>query len=312
MPMCLRRMTASWFSSMPDDRLAGHGDLALVGHVEPGDEVEQRRLAAARGAHDGHELARAAGRGRRPRSARTGAVSCSKVRYTARTATARSTGTSAEPSAVDRATAGSTWLARRCRSWSWCRSLQSARHVGADAVGQDRRLPALDQLGLQLLGAGRRVSVRRVPRRLAEHGLARLGELLEALGTGSRRRRRRVYSTRSSEPSSAAATSPVDSPMPSPNGRQALGSSQRSFTRPCAACMASAAARARSAWSLARDRGAEHGHDRVADVLHDGAALAEDRPVHLGPVGVELRGQRRRVGVLGDRRVAADVGHQRR
>ena len=39
---------------------------------------------------------------------------------------------------------------------------------------------------------------------------------------------------------------------------------------------------------------------------------AEDGPVHLGAVRVELRGELRRVGVLGDGRVAADVAHQHR
>ena len=38
------------------DELARDGDRALVGHVEPRDEVEQRRLAAARRAHQRHEL----------------------------------------------------------------------------------------------------------------------------------------------------------------------------------------------------------------------------------------------------------------
>ena len=45
-----------------------------------------------------------------------------------------------------------------------------------------------------------------------------------------------------------------------------------SLTAACAACIAAAATSARSAWSLVRDRRAEHGHHRVADVLHHGAA----------------------------------------
>ncbi len=52
-----------------------------------------------------------------------------------------------------------------------------------------------------------------------------------------------------------------------------------------------------------RDRRAEHRHHRVADELHDRAALAEDGPVHRGAVHVELPGQLARVGVLGDGRV---------
>jgi hypothetical protein len=41
------------------DAATGHGDAAGGGVVEPGDQVQERRLAAARAADDGHELARA-------------------------------------------------------------------------------------------------------------------------------------------------------------------------------------------------------------------------------------------------------------
>ena len=54
--MCWRRMIASSLSVLTDELLAGHRDVSLVGHVEAGDDVEQRRLAAARWAHDGDEL----------------------------------------------------------------------------------------------------------------------------------------------------------------------------------------------------------------------------------------------------------------
>ena len=43
--------------ALAGDLLAGEHDLAVVGGVEAGDEVEQRRLAAARRAHDRDELA---------------------------------------------------------------------------------------------------------------------------------------------------------------------------------------------------------------------------------------------------------------
>ena len=49
-----------------------------------------------------------------------------------------------------------------------------------------------------------------------------------------------------------------------------------------------------------RERGAEHGHHRVADELHHGAARAEDGPVHRGPVLVELA----RRGAVGSARSA--------
>ena len=65
MPMWRRRMRASSSSLLPGDLLAGDHDLAVVGDVEAGDQVEQRRLAAARRAHDRDELAVAERRGRR-------------------------------------------------------------------------------------------------------------------------------------------------------------------------------------------------------------------------------------------------------
>ena len=57
MPMWRRRMRASSSSVLPGHLLAREHDLAVVGGVEPGDQVEQRRLAAARRAHDRDELA---------------------------------------------------------------------------------------------------------------------------------------------------------------------------------------------------------------------------------------------------------------
>ena len=57
-----------------------------------------------------------------------------------------------------------------------------------------------------------------------------------------------VYSSRSSEPRSAAAASPVDRPRPSPKGGRP-SSSQRRLISSCFSCMPSAAATARSAWS---------------------------------------------------------------
>ncbi len=58
-----------------------------------------------------------------------------------------------------------------------------------------------------------------------------------------------------------------------------------------------------------RDGRAEHRHHCVADVLHDRSSLGKNGTIHLGPVTVELLGQHRWVGVLGDRGVATDVAH---
>ena len=58
----------------------------------------------------------------------------------------------------------------------------------------------------------------------------------------------KVYSSRSSDPRSAAAASPVDSPRPNPKaGRPSA--SHRALMACCLACIARAAATARSAWS---------------------------------------------------------------
>ena len=57
-----------------------------------------------------------------------------------------------------------------------------------------------------------------------------------------------MYSTRSSLPSSAAATVPVLNPMPSPNGWRP-SAIHSSLTACWARCIAAAAASARSAWS---------------------------------------------------------------
>ena len=51
-----------------------------------------------------------------------------------------------------------------------------------------------------------------------------------------------------------------------------------------------------------RDRRAEARHHRVADELHHGAVLVEDRVVHRGAVLVEQMRERARIGGLGDAR----------
>ena len=67
-----------------------------------------------------------------------------------------------------------------------------------------------------------------------------------------------------------------------------------------ARCIAAAALTARSAWSVWGNGGTEDGDDGVADVLHHGPLLGEDRAVHLAPVLVQLRGQHREIAALGD------------
>ena len=56
-PMVCRRSRVSWRSDMLAGGLARDGDRASRGRVHAADEIEQRGLAAARGAGDGEELA---------------------------------------------------------------------------------------------------------------------------------------------------------------------------------------------------------------------------------------------------------------
>ena len=58
-PMCRRRRIASSSSRLADQRLARQRHLTVGRRVEPGDEVEQRRLPATRRPHHRDELGRA-------------------------------------------------------------------------------------------------------------------------------------------------------------------------------------------------------------------------------------------------------------
>ena len=96
-----------------------------------------------------------------------------------------------------------------------------------------------------------------------------------------------VYSSRSSEPRSAAATGPVESPIPSPNA----GSPRSAHSLSSATCRVDHrhCGRERAIGVVfLRDRRAEARHHRVADELHDRAAVGEDHVVHGGAVLVEL------------------------
>jgi hypothetical protein len=59
--LCSRSLVRPSSSSVPAGRLAVDADRALGRDVHAADEVEQRRLAAARRAGDRHELARVDG-----------------------------------------------------------------------------------------------------------------------------------------------------------------------------------------------------------------------------------------------------------
>jgi hypothetical protein len=81
------------------------------------------------------------------------------------------------------------------------------------------------------------------------------------------------------------------------------------LTSDCDACIAAAATSA--VGMIDRQLGsAEHGHHRIADVLHHRSAGGQDRPVHLGTVTIQLLSQQRRICVLADRPVSTDIAHQ--
>ena len=88
-----------------------------------------------------------------------------------------------------------------------------------------------------------------------------------------------VYSRRSSDPSNAAATGPVDRPMPRPKGgKPAVGPFD--VERELRADHRDRGGERAIGVVVLRDRRAEARHHRVADELHDRAVLVEDRAVH--------------------------------
>ena len=108
-----------------------------------------------------------------------------------------------------------------------------------------------------------------------------------------------VYSRRSSDPNSAAATSPLESPRPSPNVREALFEPALVDLRLEGVHVERGADGSVGVVGLG-DRRAEDRHHGIADELHDGTPFAKDRPVHCGAMRVELTGELARVSVLGD------------
>ena len=200
-------------ASCPTSDSPASDDLAVGRRVEPGDEVEQRRLAATRRPHHRDELA---GRHREVDAAQR----AHRARLRTRTFLRR-------PRVdEDRALVGHG--APRCSSRH--RSPPSdCRHV--DAERAHRRLPALDHL----------LAERLAPRASA-CSAACVASLITMQPAGRARSWSRcarftvsptsVYSSRSSDPSSAAATGPVERPMPRPNGGMlAAGPRARSSAR---------------------------------------------------------------------------------
>ena len=146
------------------------------------------------------------------------------------------------------------------------------------------------------------------PRDVADDDLAVGGELLQSLAQVYRVSDHRVF-----EPFLGTEQGRGDVPArhadPQRERLQTLGGPFGIDRRLC--CVHRRGGHERAVGMIAgRLRRPEHRHHCVADVLHHGATRGEDRAVHLGAVTIELLGQQRRVGVLADGRVAADVAHQ--
>ena len=139
----------------------------------------------------------------------------------------------------------------------------------------------------QRLELGRRRQ--RVDRRAAQHGRARRprrGPAAAARGSRCRRRActRRARRSRAARPRPRRSTGRC---------RARTRAAPRRATCSLTTCWRSCIARRGRERAVGviglRERRAEHGHHRVADVLHHRAALGEDRGVHLGAVRVEHR-----------------------
>ena len=164
-------MIASSLSVLPTSDSPATDDLALVGHVEAGDDVEQRRLAAARGAHHRDELAAAdveVGAAQRPHGRRVlleRAEHLAAPRRRGRVPTGRT---------VER------WFADGHDVASWVTDRTGCGLVdGCDLSWPNRRGATLDEMLAEILGLGLHGEL--VPRDVADDDLAVGGELLQPL-----------------------------------------------------------------------------------------------------------------------------------
>ena len=274
MPMWRRRMRASSSSFVPVIDLAGDRDLAVVGDVEPGDEVEQRRLAAARRTHDRDELPRARRRGRR-RAARAPA------RARLRTSCARATGTRAH-------------VSRRFASPLHCVSFVRVDTADRSRAGKRRPASPVPSTCCASSGSSRRRIVERRHRRVAQHRRAgRARQVLQPLRRGSPCRRRAC--TRAARRSRAARPRPRrstgrcrDRTGCSPSARHC------SFDAPAGRVHRRRRPRApRSAWSSCGNGAPNTAITASPTYCMTVPPSSRIGGVHLGAVRVELPGQRR-------------------
>src|SRR5262249_31460354 len=118
-----------------------------------------------------------------------------------------------------------------------------------------------------------------------------------------------AYLARCSEPMLPTTASPVLTPIPiSKRGSPARACSR--FSSDMARCMASAQAAARSACSGCARGAPNTGDTAVGDERCEGAAMLHDDVGHAGQVLVQHVHAPRRVALLGEPGVAAEIRHQ--
>ena len=162
-----------------------------------------------------------------------------------------------------------TWEAGGQDGWRKRLLRLTARAPARDLVGLHHRFAALDQLRLERRGR-RAVTTRSfivASDSTVSPGSANCCSRCDRFTVSPTT----VYSMRSSEPSSAAATSPVDTPMPSPNAGRPSAAHFSLSARLLRVHRGGGLDRFRRVL-FHRDRCAEHRHHGVADELHHRAA----------------------------------------
>ena len=244
-------------------RLAGHGDRALVGHLEPRDQVPHRRPPAAQWARSGPRthgpLPPELAPGRRV----PGAFSALKVLRTLR------------PRRIGRWGRRADWGPVRHRSGAVGDPVGDHRACAAPLTSRGSSEAAASGRPARRMWPGEQVSR---PRRTA----AAAGEIYRARPLACTPAVPATQERRGRLPGSTARGRTRTRAVPArPNG---------SFMSLPQRASPGRGDQARSAWSGCGERRAEDGHHRVADELHDRAALTEDGLVHRRPVRVRAGG----------------------
>ena len=281
-PMWRRRSCDSSSSVRPVTSSPGDRDRPLVGDIEPGDQVEERRFAATGRAHERHEVPgrdHQVGAPQRPHRCVLRLERLPDFVYDQGVHVSfllspgrRRTGMPSSTSLY-----AITGVSRPFTNWGGRATVSRATSQASTVPWETTISPASASCWSRW-------------------------DMLTVSPT-------RVYSSRSSEPRRAAAASPVERPRPETERRQALV-----LPPPVDGRLLLVHGQRRHHGPVGvvhlLERCAEHGHHRIPDELHDGAVLAEDGVVHGGAVDVELPRQLARVSMFGDGGVRADVAHQ--